>query len=165
MSPASPDFDNIRRSRANSASSRYSVSSLPRSACVHRASWSSKDFAQWDAEMNRMDPTRMNRARSNSLRMQALNHRASTISIAGAAQPKRPMTPTREHSTEGPPQLSINTDVADQSRISEETNERPTDEKGQTSDPLLIEGREEARSPVTERTVSPLTPVDLNKRP
>ncbi|KAH7176315.1 hypothetical protein EDB81DRAFT_35165 [Dactylonectria macrodidyma] len=79
------------RSRANSASSRYSVSSLPRTGRVHRASWSSKDLAEWDADMNRGDTARLSRVRSSSLRVQSMN-----------LHPKRPMTPTRESSAEWP---------------------------------------------------------------
>ncbi|KAH6874927.1 hypothetical protein B0T10DRAFT_200385 [Thelonectria olida] len=75
------------RSRAGSASSRYSVSSL-RTGRTHRASWSSKDLADWDAEMNRGDQARMTRMRqrSGSLRRQSAN-------VQGGFQP---MTPTRE---------------------------------------------------------------------
>ncbi|KAL0937934.1 trp-like ion channel [Colletotrichum truncatum] len=54
------------RSRANSASSRYSVGSLPRRARPQRASWSSADFAEWDLQASQFD-------RSNS----ALGHRSS----------------------------------------------------------------------------------------
>ncbi|KAK9424097.1 putative ML-like domain-containing protein [Seiridium unicorne] len=42
-----------RTSRTNSVSSRHSVSSLPRGARGHRASWSSRDFTPWQAEMER----------------------------------------------------------------------------------------------------------------
>lgn len=75
------------RSRAGSASSRYSVGSL-RTGRTHRASWSSKDLADWDAEMNRGDQARMTRMRqrSGSLRRQSAN-------LQGGFQP---MTPTRE---------------------------------------------------------------------
>lgn len=41
-----------RTSRTNSVSSRHSVSSLPRAARGHRASWSSRDFTPW-AELER----------------------------------------------------------------------------------------------------------------
>ncbi|OHF03345.1 transient receptor potential ion channel [Colletotrichum orchidophilum] len=41
-----------RRIRTNSVSSRYSVGSLPRRARPHRTSWSSADFAEWDANNN-----------------------------------------------------------------------------------------------------------------
>ncbi|KPM35261.1 hypothetical protein AK830_g11314 [Neonectria ditissima] len=86
------------RSRANSASSRYSVSSLPRTGRVHRASWTSKDFADWDADMNRGDTSRTNRVRSSSLRVQSMN-------MQGA---RPPMTPARE-SAEFFPRMSTNT--------------------------------------------------------
>ena len=73
-----------RRSRANSASSRYSVNSLQRSGRT-RTSWSSKDFADWDADMNRGDQARLSHVRNSSLRMQA--HKAPS---------RPPMTQTRE---------------------------------------------------------------------
>ncbi|KAI9163499.1 membrane protein [Paramyrothecium foliicola] len=94
-----------RHSRANSTSSRYSTSSLPRRARAHRASWSSKDFAQWDAETSRADHQRLSRARSNSLRLQAARQ-------SGMSTPplRRPMTPTREQTEENI--LTINTDMA-----------------------------------------------------
>lgn len=38
-----------RLSRTNSVSSRMSTHSLPRAARPHRASWSSRDFGEWDA--------------------------------------------------------------------------------------------------------------------
>lgn len=75
-----------RRSRANSASSRYSVNSLPRSGRAHRASWTAKDFSEWDAEMNRGDQARLSHVRNSSIRMQV--HKAQSS--------RPPMTPTRE---------------------------------------------------------------------
>lgn len=48
-------------SRPASISSRYSVGTLPRGARPHRASWNSKDFAQWDALMDRPDSGLANR--------------------------------------------------------------------------------------------------------
>ncbi|KAI5464313.1 hypothetical protein BGZ63DRAFT_351430 [Mariannaea sp. PMI_226] len=73
------------RSRANSAGSRRSVNSLPRTGRTHRASWSSKELAEWDAEMNRGDQARNHRMRNSSLRKQTSN------------QPViKPMTPARE---------------------------------------------------------------------
>lgn len=39
----------VRISRTNSVSSRMSTHSLPRAARPHRASWSSRDFGEWDA--------------------------------------------------------------------------------------------------------------------
>ncbi|KAG6090169.1 hypothetical protein E4U15_008061 [Claviceps sp. LM218 group G6] len=81
-----------RRSRANSASSRLSVNSLPRTTRVHRASWSSKDIPLWDSEMNRGDQQRQGHVRSSSLRLQ--NYHAESH---GTSTPvRRPMTPQEE---------------------------------------------------------------------
>ncbi|KAH7308470.1 hypothetical protein B0I35DRAFT_360720 [Stachybotrys elegans] len=159
-SPASPEPDTMRRSRANSASSRYSVSSLPRGARVHRASWSSRDFAQWDAEMTRTEQNRASRSRSNSLRMQALNQRPGTLSPTSAPL-KRPMTPTREHSMEIP-RLTVNTDVNEmERRISEERNAEVS--AGGLAESPAAEGGE--KRPASRRTVSPMTPTDPETNP
>lgn len=88
--------ENRCRSRANSASSRYSTSSLPRAARVHRASWSAKDFAQWDAEASRPEGRRMSRRRSSSLRMQVLAAQGISTSEGTRSPEPRPMTPARE---------------------------------------------------------------------
>lgn len=97
----------IRRSRANSASSRRSVGSFPRGARSHRTSWSSKELAQWDAEMNRGDVQRTGLARNSSLRLYGLNHDSH-----GTNPPRRPpMTPMRE-SFEGPMLSTPTTGVA-----------------------------------------------------
>lgn len=85
-----------RRSRANSASSRYSVSTLPRGARVHRASWSSKDFSQWDADTTRHENRRLGHKRSSSLRIQALAAQGITSPDDGEAVARWPMTPARE---------------------------------------------------------------------
>lgn len=45
------------RVRVNSLHSRRSVGNLPRSGRQHRASWSAKDFAQWDAELSAARPS------------------------------------------------------------------------------------------------------------
>lgn len=42
-----------RDGRARSLASRHSISSLPRAARVHRASWSSRDFSAWHADLER----------------------------------------------------------------------------------------------------------------
>ncbi|KAJ9155492.1 TRP-domain-containing protein [Pleurostoma richardsiae] len=56
-----------RSSRTNSMSSRYSTHSLPRVARVHRTSWSSHDFAQWDSlQRDRPDSVMANRLSSAS---------------------------------------------------------------------------------------------------
>lgn len=89
----------IRRSRANSASSRCSVGSLPRTGRTHRVTWNSKDVSQWDAEMNRGDVQRTGFSRSSSLRMHGLNSNEGQGTGSLARRP--PMTPMRE-SFEGP---------------------------------------------------------------
>ncbi|KAF4984433.1 hypothetical protein FZEAL_396 [Fusarium zealandicum] len=93
--PAHPMHPLNRRNRANSAGSQYSASSLPRPGRTHRASWSSKDFAEWDSEMSRGDQSRMSRMRSGSLRVQSKRYSGG-----------RPMTPTRESAEF--PRASIN---------------------------------------------------------
>ncbi|PHH84443.1 hypothetical protein CDD83_1935 [Cordyceps sp. RAO-2017] len=96
---ASSAAASIRRSRANSASSRCSVNSMPpRTGRAHRTSWNSKDLAQWDAEMNRGDVQRGSHSRSGSLRLKGINHDSH-----GNGSPARrpPMTPMLE-SFEGP---------------------------------------------------------------
>jgi hypothetical protein len=96
-----PDPAGWRRSRANSAASRWSNSSLPRAARVHRASWSSRDFAQWDADMEASQGQRMGHSRSNSLRAQSLRYSGGPIDNASQWAPvRRPMTPAREVSEE-----------------------------------------------------------------
>ncbi|KAJ6789469.1 hypothetical protein PWT90_00270 [Aphanocladium album] len=108
MAPPQPGFTGQasvigQRSRANSASSRYSASSIPRAARVHRASWSSKEFAQMQAEMmTRPENQRGNRSRSNSQRMSSASAKIAAVLATdspGTATPaRRPMTPTRESS-------------------------------------------------------------------
>jgi hypothetical protein len=90
-----------QRSRANSAASRWSNSSLPRAARVHRASWSSRDFAQWDADQEASQAQRMGHSRNNSLRAQSMRHSGGPVDSTGQwATPRRPMTPAREVSEE-----------------------------------------------------------------
>ncbi|PFH62496.1 hypothetical protein XA68_13235 [Ophiocordyceps unilateralis] len=86
----------LRRSRANSASS------LPRTGRSHRKSWTSKDMAQWDAEMNRGDIQRSNfSTRSgSSLRLHGLAGETHAGSSSPARRPP-PMTPMLE-SVESP---------------------------------------------------------------
>lgn len=87
-----------QRSRANSGSSRYSASSIPRAARVHRPSWSSKEFAQMQAEMGRSENQRGTHSRSNSQRMSSTSIAAvlATDSPGTSTPVRRPMTPTRE---------------------------------------------------------------------
>ncbi|KAI2464759.1 TRP-domain-containing protein [Annulohypoxylon bovei var. microspora] len=94
-----------RASRSASVSSRHSVSSLPRGARVHRASWSSRDFTQGQPDQDR--PTAHVRqisggpghVRANSPNIAAvLQAKPSVGSLrAGTSVPgSRPMTPTKE---------------------------------------------------------------------
>lgn len=55
-----------RASRANSLGSRQSVGSLPRAARPHRSSWSSRDFAQWEAQIDRPNSSLAERLTSGS---------------------------------------------------------------------------------------------------
>lgn len=81
-----------RRSRATSASSRFSVSSLPKTVRVHRVSWSSKDIPLWDSEMNRGDQQRAGHSRNGSLRIQSYHGDSHGTSTPA----RRPMTPQEE---------------------------------------------------------------------
>lgn len=87
----------LRRSRANSAGS------LPRTGRSHRKSWSSKDLAQWDAEMNRGDIQRSNfSTRSgSSLRLHGLGAGETHAASGSPARRPPPMTPMLE-SVESP---------------------------------------------------------------
>ncbi|RSL64418.1 hypothetical protein CEP53_004073 [Fusarium sp. AF-6] len=137
-----------RRSRANSASSRHSVNSLPRSGRTHRASWSSKDFAEWDAEMNRGDTARISRMRSSSLRMQAARYSVS----------RPPMTPTRESAEF--PRMSVNLmgsedkEVIAEDKI-EETNDTPKRRKRTVSwaDQTMAPGSSDSSDNTSKDTI------------
>ncbi|ROT41713.1 TRP-domain-containing protein [Sodiomyces alkalinus F11] len=112
------------RSRTNSVNSRYSVGSLPRRARTQRASWSSRDFAEWDAQFERPDSamgvgtagtagtvgtsmrttTAQGRQRSSSLRQIA--HLNSHSSLRMQQQPdirERPETPSAQRRPMSPP--------------------------------------------------------------
>ncbi|XXH05797.1 hypothetical protein Hte_012235 [Hypoxylon texense] len=94
------------RSRTASVSSRHSVSSLPRAARVHRASWSSKDFSQWQADQDRPNSAVARRmsggpshVRTNSMRMASTLRGQTSVGSLRAGTPvpsSRPMTPTKE---------------------------------------------------------------------
>ncbi|CAF3664617.1 unnamed protein product [Fusarium graminearum] len=166
--PSHPAHPLNRPRRANSAGSRHSVNSLPRSGRTHRASWSAKDFAEWDADMNRGDTSRISRMRSSSMRMQASKYSVS----------RPPMTPTRESAEF--PRMSVSTvdkDVivqdkieenvttpkrrkrtvswADQSSICEEPSEEPPKNEAKNDKPLekidSTGGRDEASTPKPEQ--------------
>ncbi|KAI1762000.1 TRP-domain-containing protein [Hypoxylon sp. FL1150] len=94
------------RPRTASVSSRHPVSSIPRTARVHRASWSSRDFSQFQADQDRPNPTLVRRmsgglshTRCSSMKMAGtLRSQASTNTLRlGTPVPSsRPMTPTKE---------------------------------------------------------------------
>lgn len=95
------------RTRTASVSSRHSVSSLPRAARVHRASWSSRDFSQWQAEQDRPSPALVRRMsggpghlRSNSMKATSgLRAQSSVSSFRTSGTPvpgSRPVTPVQE---------------------------------------------------------------------
>lgn len=134
----------IRRSRANSANSRYSSTTLPRAARVHRASWSSRDFSQWDADPARHETRRAGHRRSGSLRMQSLIAQGAGNTDDTEAS-RRTMPPTEERIEEG--RLSIDTSVAPRSyaRIEEVDDEEKRVDTDGAGEPY---------------TVSPPTPTD-----
>ncbi|KAB5547165.1 hypothetical protein GE09DRAFT_967347 [Coniochaeta sp. 2T2.1] len=103
-----------RQSRPGSGNSFYSASSLPRSARVHRASWSAKDFAQWEASMERPDSSLAQRLstgtpalddgnNSNPLLVATTggggSNRSSLVKtptgISGGSRPTSPLSPFR----------------------------------------------------------------------
>lgn len=89
-----------RRSRANSASSQYSTSVLPRAARVHRASWSSKDFESMNLDNHGSEISRPSSTRPSSLRVQVLRARSNSTPISYTHRSPtpmgRPMTPALE---------------------------------------------------------------------
>ncbi|KAH8907752.1 TRP-domain-containing protein [Coniochaeta sp. PMI_546] len=78
-----------RQSRPGSGNSFYSVNSLPRGARAHRASWSSKDFAQWEASMERPDSSLAQRLSAGTPALDDGNNTTSTPLIATAANSRR----------------------------------------------------------------------------
>jgi hypothetical protein len=121
LDPTAPR-SGTRPNRTNSVSSRYSVSSLPRAARVHRASWSSKDFSQFEQD------------RSQSV----LAQRMSTTSLAQVAAPRdgntgstanlppfgvQPQESSRSLTPPIVPQSSTSTIAT----LADHTNERPND--------------------------------------
>ncbi|KAL7621220.1 hypothetical protein AAE478_008537 [Parahypoxylon ruwenzoriense] len=96
-----------RTSRTASISSRHSVSSLPRGARAHRASWSSRDYSQWQADQDRPNPAIARRmsggpghVRASSTKLSGgLRGQSSASSFRASGTPvpgSRPMTPTEE---------------------------------------------------------------------
>ncbi|KAI0130550.1 hypothetical protein BJ170DRAFT_681998 [Xylariales sp. AK1849] len=104
-----------RSSRTNSVSSRHSVSSLPRGARAPRASWSSRDFASWQTELDRPSTGLAQRLSGSHTPNQSTTNAASVLkkqtsigSFRAAATPvagSRPMTPALEDSEEKEPQM------------------------------------------------------------
>ncbi|KAL2758426.1 hypothetical protein ACRALDRAFT_1048238 [Sodiomyces alcalophilus JCM 7366] len=98
-----------RTSRTNSVNSRYSVGSLPRRARAHRASWSSRDFAEWDAQFERPDSAmgtsiRATHGRQRSSSLRQIAHFNSQASLR--MQPEireRPRTPPEQRRPMSPP--------------------------------------------------------------
>ncbi|KAH6646060.1 hypothetical protein BKA67DRAFT_525735 [Truncatella angustata] len=90
-----------RMRRTNSVSSRHSVSSLPRAARPHRASWSSRDFSSWQAQTERANTALVRRLSTGQTRDQprtsisgAPRSKASITSLRGPTS--RRMTPAQE---------------------------------------------------------------------
>ncbi|KAK1580346.1 uncharacterized protein LY79DRAFT_310903 [Colletotrichum navitas] len=91
---------NTRRSRTNSVSSRYSVTSLPRRARPHRTSWSSADFAEWDATADRPAPSLAHRSSFGHQRNGSLRQRSYSGSQPNLGRPTDNLpTPERATST------------------------------------------------------------------
>ncbi|KAI0600693.1 hypothetical protein F4775DRAFT_45343 [Biscogniauxia sp. FL1348] len=100
-----------RPGRTMSISSQRSISSLPRAARGHRASWSSRDFAQFPADMERASPALKRRLSggpqglrpSNAVGLVQGDASRSNLSFApgiSSLPSSRPMTPTKEVVTE-----------------------------------------------------------------
>lgn len=142
-----------RRSRAESTSSRLSVSSLPRAARVHRQSWSSRDIPLWDSEMSRGDQQRLSHPRNTSLRLQGYGGDSQ-----GTSTPvRRPMTPQDEVAEDTTsPRIGGFTVVADATERAAADGTRETadaasirsaavaSETGQTTDEVEAERQAEA---------------------
>ncbi|KAI1141010.1 TRP-domain-containing protein [Hypoxylon sp. FL0543] len=100
--PAAPR----RASRSASVSSRHSASSLPRGARLHRVSWSSRDFSQWETEQDRPNPALVRRMsgglghiRTSSANIDGVLRGQPSLNSLRTGTPvpgSRPMTPTKE---------------------------------------------------------------------
>lgn len=121
-----------RHGRTNSVSSRHSVSSLPRGARTHRASWSSRDFSQWQAELDRPSTAMANRLSSHTP--------TGSVSKTGPVRPQksasslrnsiptqsRPMTPTAE-------QEERLVELLDERKHGQTTSENKTENKNDSN--------------------------------
>jgi hypothetical protein len=85
-----------RQSRPGSGNSFYSVSSLPRGARAHRTSWSSKDFAQWEASMERPDSSLAKRLSTGTPVLDDANNTSTPLIVTAASSNRnsRVNTPT-----------------------------------------------------------------------
>ncbi|KAI5917664.1 hypothetical protein F4810DRAFT_716261 [Camillea tinctor] len=96
-----------RPDRTTSVSSQRSISSLPRAARGHRASWSSRDFTQFPTDMERASPALKRRLSGGPQGLRPTNavgllqgdtSMSNLSSVAGVSSlpGSRPMTPTKE---------------------------------------------------------------------
>ncbi|KAK1995337.1 TRP-domain-containing protein [Colletotrichum falcatum] len=149
---------NTRRNRTNSVSSRYSVGSLPRRARPHRTSWSSADFAEWDATANKIAPSlahhnSLGHQRNGSFRQRSYSDSQPNLGHPNNILPaperatstnelRRIMTPTEEVPEENvmtpsqmawPDKVSDTADDAAVSPINERDEEKHYETKGDVS--------------------------------
>ncbi|KZL81078.1 transient receptor potential ion channel [Colletotrichum incanum] len=149
---------NTRRSRTNSVSSRYSVGSLPRRARPHRTSWSSADFAEWDANADQPASSLSHRSSFGHQRNSSLRRLSHSDSQPNLGRPtnnlpaperapstnelRRLMTPTEEVPEEnimtpgqmaGPEKVSDKANDVAISPINERDEEKYKETKGDVS--------------------------------
>jgi len=116
-----------RQSRPDSGNSFYSASSLPRGARAHRASWSSKDFAQWEASMERPDSSLAQRLSTGTPMLDDGNNTTSTTLIAASANSTRNSlvhTPTGIGSRPGSPLSPLHMATPSRERLRKHAEER-----------------------------------------
>jgi MFS family permease len=116
-----------RQSRPGSGSSFYSVNSLPRGARAHRASWSSKDFAQWEASRDRPASSLAERLSAGPLALEDGNNTTSTPLMASAPNSNRNSlvnTPTGIGSRPGSPLSPLHTATPSRERLRKHAEER-----------------------------------------
>lgn len=114
-----------RQSRPDSGASAYSVSSLPRGARAHRASWSSRDFAQWDASMERPDSGRAQRLSTGTTVLDELSNATPLVaSAAGSNRNSLVNTPTGIGSRPGSPLGPLSTATPSRERLRKHGEER-----------------------------------------